>query len=158
MRAAQALAVFCVGCLASSVQASELTDAQRAELAIARSLDIDYRKCASVVISDQIRTLSNADTAYVTIMGEDPDKATLTLLRSVHARTRPYSQMPKPPEVTHSHIWSFYFGDLRAISSGEYMARAAFNCGTLCAAATEYRLRKSTDTCSIVSSRILWQS
>ena len=159
LRSALALALVPVGCLASGQEPDPTQQTEQAELSIARSLDIDYRKCATVVLSDQIRELSKADTAYVSIMGEDPDKATLTSLRKVHPRTKRGSQLPEHQEdVRHSHTWFFYFGDLRATSEGEYMARTGFHCGSLCAAATEYRLKKDGDTCSVVFTRILWQS
>ena len=159
LRSALALALVPIGCLAAGQEADPTKQREQAELAIARSLDIDYRKCATVVLSDQFRELATADTAYVSIMGEDPDNAALTFLRKLHSRTKRGSQLPEHQEdVRHSHTWFFYFGDLRTVSSGEYMARTGFHCGTLCAAATEYRLKRDGDSCSIISSRILWQS
>jgi hypothetical protein len=159
LRSALALALVSVGCLASGPETDLTQQTEQAELSIARSLDIDYRKCATVVLSDQIRELSKADTAYVSIMGEDPDRAALTSLRRVHPHTKRGSQLPEHQEdVRHSHTWFFYFGDLRAVSSGEYVARTGFHCGTLCAAATEYHLKRDGESCSIISSKLLWQS
>jgi hypothetical protein len=158
MRASFALVAVALGCMAARAQEPDLHLTEAAQLAIARGLDIDYRKCAAVVLSEQIRQLTESDTAYISIMGEDPDSATLASLRRVHARTTLGSKLPPFGHTHHSHTWSFYFGDLRATASEEYVATAGFLCGSLCAETREYRLRKEGDSCSIASSKILWQS
>jgi hypothetical protein len=149
----------CIFQVRSPAQESNSLPTEQAQLEIARSLDMDYRKCAGVVLSDQIRQLTRADTAYVSIMGEDPDTATLKSLRRLQARIEPGSKMsPLKDDSRHTNLWLFYFGDLRQVSPGEYIASAGFHCGSLCAAATEYRLQKDGNSCSVFSSRILWQS
>ena len=158
VRAASALALVSVACFGAPT-AEDFSQAERGDRAIARSLDIDYRKCAAVVLAYQFRDLTKGDSAYVSIMGEDPDQTTLASLRRTYSRTKPYSQAPRiQPEVRHSHTWTFYFGVLRAVASGEYTAKVGYACGSLCAGGTEYRLKRDGDSCSIVSSGIEWQS
>lgn len=142
-----------------AAQAADAPKTETEELAIARGLDIDYRDCAVVVLSDQIRQLTDSDTAYISIMGADPDGVTLAALRKAHLRTTLGSQAPHTlGQAKHSHTWSYNFVALHAIAPGEYVASTGFYCGRLCAAAIEYRLKKNGHSCSIVAPTILWQA
>ena len=155
MRASR-VALMC-GCVTALALGGESPFSFQTQLETARGLDIDYRKCAAVVLSDQIRQLTNSDTAYISIFGEDPDSATLASLRRVHPRTALGSKAPSI-SAKHTHNWLFNFFDLHAVASEEYAAQAGFYCGRLCADAKEYRLKKDGDSCAVISSNILWQS
>jgi hypothetical protein len=158
MRASSALVAITLGCMTVHAREGDPPPKEEAQLATARSLAIDYRKCAAVVLSEQIAQLTKSDTAYIWIMGEDPDSATLTSLRRAHAHTVSGSRAPQMANVPQTHIWIFSFGDLHSVSSEEYAAKTAFRCGSLCGEAREYRLRKNGDSCAVISSSILWQS
>jgi hypothetical protein len=152
--------LFCLtfGCMTALAPGGELPPTEEAQLATARSLDIDYHKCAAVVLSEQIHQLTKSDTAYISIMGEDPDSTTLASLRRIHAHTAAGSKAPPIGKGPHTHTWQFYFGDLHPVSPGEYTATTGFQCGGLCAEARAYRLRKNGDSCAVISSNILWQA
>jgi len=133
--------------------------AERTNRAIAQRLDIDYKRCSTVILRQQMGQLAEDDVAYVSIIGEDPDATTLNMLRKLHARVEPGSKTPSIADgEIHSHTWFFAISFMRPVAPREYVAGAGYHCGALCAGATEYRLSKSGKSCSVLSSRLLWVS
>jgi hypothetical protein len=159
VRIALALAFVVVLCGSGFAQEGDPEQAERADRATAQKLDIDYRRCSTVILGQQFDQLAEEDVAYVSIIGDDPDATTLELVRKLHGRVEPGSKMPTIPDgETHSHTWAFVVSFIRPAGPGAYVAVAAYHCGGLCAGATEYQLLKSGKSCSVLSSRLLWVS
>ena len=133
---------------------------QQANLTIARNLDINYRKCAVVILTDQIRQLGHFDrlSVYVSIIGEDADQATLDALRSLAPSVLPGSQMPQlAPGETASDHWHYSVSSIHRDSDDGYTAIVGFYCGSLCGARIEYQLKKHEDSCAVAGQRVLVQ-
>ena len=132
-------------------------DKQQSELT-AHNLDISYRKCAVVVLTDQIKQLGHRDrrTVYVSIFGVDADEATLEALRPLVASIRPGSQMPHLSETASDH-WLYSVSSIHRGLADGYTAVVNFYCGMLCGASIEYQLKKEGDSCAVVGQRILVQ-
>jgi hypothetical protein len=159
VRTALALAFVVAVCGRGLAQENDPEQTERADRAIAQKLDIDYKQCSTVLLGQQFAQLAEDDVAYVSIIGEDPDAATLAALRRLHGRVEPYSKMPSIPDgQKNSHTWAVTVASIKPAAPGEYVAVAAYHCGSLCAGATEYRLSKSGKSCSVLSSRLLWVS
>jgi len=150
---------FVVVCGSGFAQQNDPEKTGRADRATAQKLDIDYRQCSTVLLGQQFAQLAEDDVAYVSIIWEDPDAATLAVLRKLHGRVEPYSKMPSIPDgQTNSHAWAVIVGYIKPVGPSEYVAVASYHCGSLCAGATEYRLSKSGKSCAVLSSRLLWVS
>lgn len=129
-------------------------------VALQHGSDIDYRKCAVVILTDQIKQLGHRDrlSVYVSINGEDPDQATLDALRPLAASIRPGSYMPHlPPGVTVSDHLQYDVSSINRGIADQYTAMVGFYCGSLCGARIEYQLKKHEDSCTVTGQRILVQ-
>ena len=159
MRTVLELVFVVTVCGSGFAQENDPEQIERADRATAQKLDIDYKRCSIVILQQQMGELAEDDIAYVSIIGDDPDALTLKMLRKLHARVEPGSKMPSiPDDEIHSHTWFFSISFIKPVAPGEYVAGAGYHCGALCAGATEYRLSKNGNSCSVLSSRPLWVS
>ena len=139
-----------------------MAEEHQKDLAAARDLDIDYRKCAVVVLTAEIRKqhLNASQSIYISIIGEDPTSSVLASLAAAGIKAESASRRPKAAQsnviVMSSDIGSFGFADIHRRWFGGYRAHAGYVCGGLCAGASEYRLEKSGDSCVIDSQSPLW--
>src|SRR5262245_42023594 len=133
--------------------------ALRANLVEAKSLDIDYRKCAAVILSKEIGKLDPrvADTVYVSVIGEDPDQPTLKALRRSRVSVQPASTILSVMDKWQysDHKWFYTVSSIRPSGTGEYTALGGYFSGPLCSARIAYRAKKSGDSCEVISSRVI---
>jgi len=123
------------------------------------SCGVSQDKCAVAILTDQLKnSLAARGTVYVSINGEDADRATLDALRPLAASIRPGSQMPHlAPDATASDHWLYSVSSIHHDRDDRYTAMVGFYCGSLCGARIEYQLKKEGDSCAVVGQRILVQ-
>ncbi len=134
-------------------------------LATARGLDIDYQKCAVAVLVAEIgkQEAGAKQHIYISIIGEDPAPSVLSSLAAMGIKAEPGSRRPPVDRddgviVLNADNSKFDVWGIHPRWFGGYRATAGYHCGTLCAGSTEYRLKKSGDSCVVESQRRLWVS
>ena len=140
-------------------------DAQRIRLSALRHLDIDFEKCAVVVLTAELarQRLKTSDRVFVSIIGEDPTPRVLAMLAAAGTPAEPVSLQPEEKNQTgvmvmSSSDWHFGFTSIYPRWFGRYRAIAGYRCGMLCSGATEYRLKRDGDSCAIQSENELFVS
>lgn len=124
-----------------------------------KKLDIDPDECAAVVLKDLMGPVSedNDSKTYISVIGADPSEKLLSLLRSEGIEALPASRQ-KSASGGDDGGTAFNIGLIRKRMLGGYKVGAGYYCGMLCAASSEYQLKKDGNTCSIVSKQLLWVS